>query len=120
MRKKTLVMLLGTLLIGIIIGALAMSIFTHRRWKSFSEPPTKERFIQKTTHLIDPDETQLKQIKPIIEKYSEKAYVLVKENSNQMFATFDSLYTELKPFLNDNQKQKFEKKINKLKSEQCK
>jgi uncharacterized membrane protein YgaE (UPF0421/DUF939 family) len=116
MKKKSIFMLLGTLVIGIIIGAVFMSIFTHHKWKTFSEPPTKEKFIQRTIRMIDPDETQLSKISPIIDKYSEKAYLYTKENMELMSANFESLYSELKPFLNDKQKQKFEKKINNIKS----
>ena len=109
-------MLLGTLLIGIVIGGVFMGIFTHHKWKSFSEPPTKEKFVQRTIHMLDPDEAQLIKINPIIEKYSEKAYLYTKENMDLMSANFESLYSELKPFLNDKQKQKFEDKISRIKS----
>jgi len=117
MKKKSIFMLLGTLVIGIIIGGVFMGIFTHHKWKTFSEPPTKEKFVQRTIHMIDPDEAQLNQIKPIIDKYSEKAYTFSKENMNLMSANFESLYSELKPFLTDKQKQKFENRINHIKSE---
>jgi amino acid permease len=117
MKKKSVIMLLSTLIIGIIIGAAAMNFISHRKFKSFSETPTKENISKKIVRMVDPDEAQLKQIQPVIDKYSEKAYILSKENMGKMFNSFDSLYIELKPFLNDKQKQNFEKKINHIKTE---
>jgi hypothetical protein len=109
-------MLLGTLIIGIIIGSAGMGIYSHMNSKSIFEVPSKEKFIQRTTRLLDPDAAQLKQIQPIIDRYSEKAYMLAKEQSNQMFGNFNSMYNELMPYLNDKQKEKIEKKLNHIKS----
>ena len=116
MKKKSLIMLLGTLIVGIIIGSAGMGIYTHMNSKSIFEVPSKEKFIQRTTRLLDPDAAQLKQIQPIIDRYSEKAYMLTKEQSNQMFGNFNSMYNELVPYLNDKQKEKIEKKLNHIKS----
>jgi hypothetical protein len=116
MKKKSLIMLLGTLIVGIIIGSAGMGIYSHMNSKSIFEVPSKEKFIQRTTRMLDPDAAQLKQIQPIIDRYSEKAYLLTKEHSNQMFTNFNSMYVELMPYLNDKQKEKIDKKINHIKS----
>jgi len=116
MKKKSLIMLLGTLIVGIIIGSAGMGIYSHMNSKSIFEVPSKEKFIQRTTRMLDPDAAQLKQIQPIIDRYSEKAYILTKEQSNQMFGNFNSMYNELVPYLNDKQKERIEKKLNHIKS----
>jgi len=116
MKKKSVIMLLCTLIVGIIIGASGMGIFSHMKAKSMYEVPSKEKFVQKTIHMLDPDEAQLKQIQPIIDKYSEKAYLLTKEHSSALFTNFNSMYNELMPLLTDKQKEKIEKKLNHIKS----
>lgn len=115
MKKKTLLMLVGTLVIGIVIGAVGMSIFTSKKWKSYSEPITKERFTQKIIRIIEPNEEQLAKIKSIIEQHGERASSISKENSERIVENLESLYRELTPFLNETQKQKFENKINRIK-----
>jgi hypothetical protein len=117
MKKKSIIMLIATLIIGIVIGAAGMGIFHHLKGKSASEIPTKEKFIQKTVHMLNPDDSQLKQIQPIIDKYSEKAYLYTKDHMALMYSNFNSMYNELMPFLNDKQKEKIEKKLNHIKTE---
>jgi SAM-dependent MidA family methyltransferase len=85
--------------------------------KSALESVSKDKFKQKVEHMLNPDESQLKQIGPIVDKFSEKAYTQTKDYKNKMYESFDSLYIELKPLLKDEQKQKFEKRLNHIKTE---
>jgi len=117
MKKKNVIMLMATLIIGIIIGGLGMGLYSHHKMKSISENPTKERFKQRIEHMLNPDEAQLKQIEPTLDKFSENAYALSKDHQNKMYNSFDSLYIVLKPLLQEEQQQKFEKKLNHFKTE---
>ena len=117
MKKKNVIMLVATLIIGIIIGGLGMGLYSHHKMKSISESPSKDRFKQRVEHLLNPDEAQLKQIEPTLDKFSENAFMLSKDHQNKMYNAFDSLYINLKPLLKDEQKQKFEKRLNHYKSE---
>ncbi|MDD5361206.1 MAG: hypothetical protein PHN88_03680 [Ignavibacteria bacterium] len=116
MKKKHIIILLSTLIIGIIIGGLAMGIYSHKRMNSYMENPTPEKLKSRNMHMLDPDVSQLKQIEPILDKYSVKAYNALKENEFRMYTMYDSLYQELKPLLNETQQDKFEKKLNRIKT----
>jgi uncharacterized membrane protein (DUF106 family) len=117
MKKKNVIMLVATLIIGIIIGGLAMGIYSHHKLKSMSEPSSKDKFKQRIEHMLNPDEAQLKQIEPSLDKFSDNAYSLLKDHQNKMYNTFDSLYITLKPLLKEEQSQKFEKRLNHFKTE---
>jgi len=109
-------MLLSTLIIGIIIGGLLMGTLNSRKARYAFETPSKDKFNQRIERLVRPDENQKKQMEPIIDNFSEKAYTLEKEHMDKMYSTLDSLYIALKPLLNDTQKQNFEKRLSHIKA----
>jgi len=115
MKKKTLLMLFGILVLGIAIGAVTMSLISNKKLKSYSEPMTKERFTEKVMRLIDPDEEQLAKINSIIDVYAVRAADISIENKARVIENLESLYSELNPFLNEAQKQKFEGRISRMK-----
>jgi len=109
MNKKHILILISTLVIGILIGGTIVGIYSHNKIKMYREAPTEERFRQRTMHMINPDSEQLKKIEPMINDFSGKAFDYSKEYRSKLYAEYDSLYTKLKPYLNEKQIQKFEK-----------
>lgn len=103
-------MLICTLIIGIAIGILSSNILFHKRSNQLIVAPTKNYFKQKAIHLLKPDDAQLKQFDSSLNKFSDKAYLIEKDNNYKMYNTLDSLYIELKPALTPEQKEKFEKR----------
>jgi len=115
-RKKIILIISGTLLMGILIGITAMSMFSEKNKKLYSEVPTIESIKQKVIQKLELDDAQIKQIEPFLNTYSAKASELTKEHLSQLLASFEIFYSESKPYLNEKQKEKFEKRINRLKS----
>ena len=109
-------MLISTLIIGIIIGVFTSSIYFNKRSNHLIMAPNKDNFKQKAIHLLKPDEKQLKQFDNSLNKFSEKIYLIEKDNNNRMYNTLDSLYIELKPALTPEQKDKFEKRLTHINS----
>lgn len=110
-------MLVSTLIIGIIIGLLSSGLFFHKKINRMIVSPNKEFFKQKVIRLLKPGEIQLRQLDSSINKFSEKMYLLEKENNSKMYNTIDSLYKELKPALTEEQSDKFEKRLTHINSE---
>jgi MFS superfamily sulfate permease-like transporter len=117
MKKKYIVMLVCTLIIGIVIGILSSGLFFNKKSNRLIVAPTKDFFKQKAVHLIKPDDKQLMQIESSVNKFSEKMYLLEKENNSKIYNNIDSLYIEIKPALTQEQKDKFEKRLNHINSE---
>jgi hypothetical protein len=116
MKKKYIIMLIGTLVIGIVIGVLASGIYFNKKSNRLIVAPTKEYFKQKAVHLLKLDEAQLKQFDNSLDKFSDKAYFIEKDNNFKMYNALDSLYIELKPALTQEQKDKFEKRLTHINS----
>jgi hypothetical protein len=116
MKKKYIIMLVCTLIIGIAIGAMSSGLFFHKKDNRMIVAPTKDYFKQKAMHLLKPDDKQLMQIESSINKFSEKAFLFEKDNNLKMYNALDSLYIELKPVLTQEQKDKFEKRLTHLNS----
>jgi hypothetical protein len=114
MKKRYIVMLICTLLIGIAIGFLTSSVYFNKKGSHLIVAPNKDYFKQKAVHLLKLDEAQHKQFDSSLDKFSEKAYLIEKENNFNMYNTLDSLYLELKPALTQDQKEKFEKRLEKI------
>ncbi|MCE1166284.1 MAG: hypothetical protein LWX07_12875 [Bacteroidetes bacterium] len=116
MKKKHILILTATLFIGIVIGALSMGIYSHKRMNIYSEIPPVEDIKRRYIKTIEPDATQLNTIGPILDRYSANAYNTMKESQTKMYLLNEYLYNELKPILNETQKEKFEKRINRIKT----
>jgi hypothetical protein len=111
MKKKYITMLISTLIIGIVIGTLTSGIFFNKRINHLIVAPTTDCFKQKVINLLKPDEEQLKLFDNSLNKFSDRAYLIEKDNNDKMYNTLDSLYIELKPALTPEQKDKLEKKL---------
>lgn len=109
-------MLICTLVIGIVIGVLTSGIFFNKKNSRLITAPTKEYFNQKALNLLKPDERQLIQFEGAINKFSDKAYLIEKDNNFKMYNALDSLYIELKPALSQEQRERFEKRLTRINS----
>jgi hypothetical protein len=116
MRKKYIIMLICTLVIGITIGVLTSGIFFNKKSNRLIVEPDKEYFKQKALNLLKPDDRQLIQFESALNKFSDKAYFIEKDNNLKMYNALDSLYIELKPALTPEQKEKFEKRLTRINS----
>jgi hypothetical protein len=116
MKKKYIIMLVCTLLIGIGIGVLSSGFYFNKKSSRMIVAPTKDFFKQKAMRLLRPDDKQLMQIESTINKFSDKAFLLEKDNNLKMYNALDSLYIELKPVLTQEQKDKFEKRLTHINS----
>jgi hypothetical protein len=116
MKKKYITMLICTLIIGIVIGVLTSEIYFNKKSNRLIVVPTKEYFKQKAIHLLKLDEVQLKLFDNSLDKFSDKAYFIEKDNNLKMYNALDSLYIELKPAFTPEQKDRFEKRLTHINS----
>lgn len=110
-KTKSTFILLGTLIIGIIIGALVSGTIRDKRERRFEHMLPRERFFDFMERVIQPTEQQRHQFETIMKKYSEKMAKLFDQHQDQLFAIYDSMRTELKAVLTDEQRQRFEENL---------
>lgn len=104
-RKRTIVLMAGTLVIGILIGALAIG-FANKSTRVQSgewRKNGKEGFIQKIIAVVNADSVQAKQIRPYILETITRIDSLQKKTDFEVHALVDSFEINLKPILREDQ-----------------
>jgi hypothetical protein len=110
-RKKAVLMLSGTLIIGILIGTLADAL-VEKAWHSdhhrgggrgMGSGNKKEWFTGTIYRIIEPDSAQVKQIKPITLWASQQIDSLEISSNEKLASVLDSVKKQLKPIISAEQ-----------------
>jgi hypothetical protein len=116
MKIKTMIILVFTLLIGIILGALLdRTIMRIRFQKRFHEVRRARGITRLLEDLIRPDESQYEAVKGILEKYSKRLHDQREKSFQEMDVVMDSLRAELDQILTDEQKARLKKDMERMK-----
>jgi hypothetical protein len=109
METKTVLIILITLIIGMIIGALITGAFARHRVQRFmtmGEPGHMVGFLER---MIGPDESQREAVRAVLQKHTEQFLELHSQFEGEMLALRDSLKKDLDPILTDEQKVRLER-----------
>jgi hypothetical protein len=123
-RRKSILILTGTLIIGILLGLLGPAAFYKMKRRgngpSYGRAENMNRksdwFASTLNHVIRPDSTQAKQIKVITDNASAKIDSLESMANSRMSDMLDSVKSQLKPLLNEEQWKRLEEFDAKAKS----
>ena len=122
-RKKAILYLSITLIIGIFIGSLIPAFygrFRHREGKDMRDGKemhggrdrqfgNKQEWLTKTIiRIVQPDSAQAKEIRPLTARAATQLGELEKGSNERMSAIMDSLKSKLRPILNDEQNKRLE------------
>ena len=108
-KTKSVLVLIGVLLTGIIIGAMGSTLFRHQIWEErISRFRTPDGFINRLIEKIEPEPDQEKAIRDILIKHHEKMKKISEESRAMIKNHADSLILELKPILTKEQLDKLE------------
>jgi hypothetical protein len=107
-RKKALLMIIGTLIIGILIGALGTGLIGREMKKRPGQKPrqNKEAFINKIQKVIDATPEQSEKIRPLIEETTNRIDSLEKASQQQVNSIIDSFEKKVEPILSEEQMKK--------------
>ena len=107
-RYKTIGLLFGTLLIGIVIGMILHTIFLRGQFrKHIHKIRTEDGFIQRFEDLIQPTEEQRAQLEEVLKKHFEEM-----DKQHEIFRTLtDSLKTDIDHILTEEQRQRLQKSM---------
>ncbi len=117
MLKKPIFLGIIILIVGLLLGALVGSFFISDRRDGHSTDGkriSKEHFKKRMIRVIDPDEDQFTKIDPIIDKYAERTSEITDKYFEEFSAILDSMRVELEPILTDRQKERLQKRREKM------
>jgi hypothetical protein len=107
-NTKTVLIIVATLLIGIIIGALGNGFMVHRFARRTADARHRDMFVERMVELIDPAPEQEPVVRGILTRHAEEFSKLTDNFREETSALFDSLRSELDPVLTDEQKAQLE------------
>jgi hypothetical protein len=120
-RRKAILFLSLTLVIGILIGSMLPGFFWRMRHqkglggKQQANEHTRDRqamrkngFEKKIYEITKADSSQRKAIKPILDETSAKIDALQQQSFTNMSAVMDSMKIKLRPLLNEEQMKNLE------------
>ena len=112
-RRKSILILCATLIVGILVGLLVPGFFHKyerrphgRGGHDISNERKKEWFASTIYKIVKPDSAQARQIKPITDWASQQIEAIEVFSNSQMSAVLDSVKTQLKPMLTEEQQQR--------------
>jgi Spy/CpxP family protein refolding chaperone len=110
-KTKTTLIILGTFVIGIIIGALASGTWRQKREHRFERMMPHQRFLRVMERIIQPTDEQREAIDQILKKRSEQISAIQEEHESEVQAILDSLRSDLASVLTEEQRARLEKRL---------
>jgi hypothetical protein len=111
-RRKSIIILIITLVIGILLGLLVPGFFHKLSDRGFhgdrSRAHKRDWFIGTINHILQPDSTQAKQIKPITTWAAKRIDFIESSANEQMANVLDSVKIKLKPILTTDQQKRLD------------
>jgi hypothetical protein len=104
-RKKAILVIFITLVVGILIGALASGMFARHHYKSNRKSFDKEHrgnrsgFAEKIYKITRADSLQRKQMQPIVDQTITSIDTLQRKTESEVDALLGSMIISLKPIL---------------------
>jgi hypothetical protein len=112
-RKRALLMITITLIIGILIGALGVGLWdkqTRRGGKPYANgrQDGKEAFMQRILKEANADSLQAKQMKPLMIETMARIDSLQMETDKKVRSVINSFEEDIKPILREDQLKKLQ------------
>ena len=103
-KLKSYLLLVGTLVIGLVLGFLLTTFIVRHRVEAIREHGPDPVNLGRLMHQLDLNAEQKAQIKPLIESIKDKSRTLREQHIKEQMAVRDSIIESIIPLLNDSQK----------------
>ena len=111
-RVQSSIILLVTLAIGILLGALLQSSLRERRIRHMGFLRTAEDFMRHLETVIDPtSEEQAAQVRAILSETAPQITVRVQQNREWVRTEFEALESRLLPLLDADQQKRLKRRL---------
>ncbi len=112
-KTKSLLMLAGTLVLGVLLGFSAGGPLREQRARRFMHTPPHKRFHRAMERILRPSEQQKAVIDTILTGHSAKMSSIREAFENEMFALLDSLRSDLATVLDEKQLERIDEHFRK-------
>ncbi len=103
MKTKTILLLVLTLLMGILIGALTTGRVTRYRVEKIKSWNTREGFRNHLFDIMEATEMQQKALIPVLDSFSNIHWQLMNKNWENQNKFYDSMYQAIQPMMDEQQ-----------------
>lgn len=111
-RTKTTLIAIGTLLLGMLLGALLTGAVVRHRLSRLDDLRTQRGFARILEQTIRPtDEAQREALRPVLRQGGRRVLRLRRQQRREMHALVDSVRTDLAPLLTPEQQQRLDRRI---------
>ncbi len=110
-KTKTSFILIGTLLIGVAIGALGSALLREERARKFELMRPENRFLNFMKGVIRPAPEQSQQLDEVLGNYSKRISNIHEKHQEEILAVYDSLRTDLNALLTEEQRARLEESL---------
>ncbi len=122
-RKRALISISITLIIGILIGALTVGLLgrnAQNRQRANGQKEDREKFVERILNVAEADAEQAKQIRPYLYETMDKIDSLQKRTDHDVQSVLSTLETKLRPILSEKQMEQLQKFHRRDRSEKSK
>jgi hypothetical protein len=103
MKTKYILLLFGTLIVGILIGTLTTGRVTRNKVEKIKSFNTREGFRDHLYKIIQPTPAQKELLEPILDSFSDVHWELMKGHWNNQKVLFDQMDSTIKPLITEEQ-----------------
>ena len=108
-RTKSALILVATLVVGILLGALGTSVVFNQRLEKIIAIGQPDGFSLTLEEVIQPhDEAQRAQIRAVLRQTGQRMHEQRRAHFEDLIGLFDSTRAALEPLLTDEQKERFD------------
>lgn len=112
LQVKPTLIIIGTLLIGIVLGALMSGTLAERRHRKIRSMMRPDGFSEQLIELIQPqDNEQRDAIAAVLQNTGRRIDEMMRESRAEIHTMVDSMALELKPLLTDEQNARLQKHL---------
>jgi uncharacterized membrane-anchored protein YhcB (DUF1043 family) len=112
LQVKPALIIISTLLIGIVLGALMSRTLADSRHQRIGDMMRPDMLSMRLIEVIEPLESDQREVvTAIVDKTASRVRDLTHETRFEMHAMMDSMFAELKPLLTDEQNARLEKHL---------
>ena len=108
--KMTFIIII-TLAIGIVIGAMLNRTISQRRIRNILLERRPDMFVRVYERILEPNSAQSKAIREILNKYAQRNLEIRTKFREETQSVFESMKTEIEPILTPGQKKRLENRL---------
>lgn len=110
-KSQTLLVIVATLVLGIVIGAVGSGLFRKKQQEAFEGMPPGRHLLRVMERVIRPTPEQRAALHDVVERRSQQIAAVQAEHQSEVLAILDSLRSDLNAILTEKQQRRLERSL---------